>query len=152
MLPFELLRRWRPSLGRTLADHQVGIQDYAWLAVAGVAYCVWVSAHITSARYAMSWILFLMVPAAIVWIYLWRICGNSALSRRVVQGVTLAILLIGPVTSSGYWLGSNPISLLAGQVSLHQWEEQHLETHTKGYDYPPTGPRIWISHLPGTKP
>ena len=43
------------------------------------------------------------------------------------QGTILAaVLALGTAFSLLYWLSDYPLPLIAGQVSLHQWEEQHV--------------------------
>jgi hypothetical protein len=108
-------------------------QGWAWLVVVGGAYVTWVVSHATSARYAMPWVMLLVVPTVIVLVYLYKICWNQKLILVMVQLSTLALLVqLGPVTTWQFWARAQPLTLLTGQVSLRRWEELHLD-QSAGY-------------------
>ncbi|HEY7124323.1 MAG TPA: glycosyltransferase family 39 protein [Ktedonobacterales bacterium] len=129
-------RFWKKGPDRTTHVHsetaQSSAQSSAWLVVAAAAYSLWVISQATLTRYALSWVLVLIVPTVIVWLSLWQLCGRWRLMRQIVQAITFLLLLAGPFTSLSFWVDANPLSLLTGQVSLRQWEEQHLR-QSAGY-------------------
>jgi hypothetical protein len=113
-----LVPKRRPTGGGHLAP---------WLIVTGVAYLAWALSRSLVGRYAMPWLLFLVVPAVVVLLGLLRVSQRIFLSRAVVQAVILGmVLVLGPVFGGLYLLSDNPLPLVTGQVSLHQWEEQHI--------------------------
>lgn len=129
----ELVRAWKKRPGWAAGAAGGAMQGIVWLVVAGGAYIVWVLSHTTSSRYAMPWVMFLVVPTAILLV---RLC-QACLRRRVVLallqlGVLALVVQFGPLTSWHFWTTAQPLSLLTGQVSLRQWEEQHLE-QSSGY-------------------
>ncbi len=125
-------RFWKKGTDRASSEQSGMIQSSAWLLVAAVAYSLWVTSQATLTRYALSWVLVLIVPTVLVWLRLWRLCGRWRLMRQLAQAITFLLLLVGPLTSLSFWLDANPASLLTGQVSLRQWEEQHLR-QSAGY-------------------
>lgn len=98
-----------------------------WLIVAGIAYLAWALSQALVGRYAMPWLLFLAVPAAVVLLRLLRIAERTVLSRAAVQAAILGIFLVlGPLLTCLYVLSDDPLLLVTGQVSLQQWEKHHI--------------------------
>jgi hypothetical protein len=128
----ELLRAWKKLPGWIAGVSGGAWQGMEWLVVAGGAYVVWVVAHTTSSRYAMPWVLLLVVPAAILLARLCQICLNRRAVLALLQVAVALVVLSGVLTSCNFWLSVQPLSLLTGQVSLRQWEEVHLE-QSSGY-------------------
>ncbi len=135
------------------AARQPSPLDHAalWLVVAGGAYIAWALSNALVGRYAMPWILLLALPAAVILLRplqggqrradrgvgeapaaggLTRLLQRLRRwmgSRVLTQAVILTLVLpLGPFFSSAYWLSNAPLPLVVGQVSLHQWEEQHI--------------------------
>lgn len=129
----ELLRSWKklPVLVGGASDE--ARQGMMWLVVAGGAYAVWVIARTTSSRYAMPWVLLLVVPATIVLVRLFQVCLKRRAALVLLQLVVLVLVLqSGLLASLTFWANAQPLPLLTGQVSLRQWEEEHLE-QSSGY-------------------
>jgi hypothetical protein len=125
-------RFWNKEPNRARHESGATTQGSAWLVVTAVAYSLWVISQATLTRYALSWVMLPIVPTVIVWLGLWRFSGRRRLTRQLVQTATFLLLLGGPLTSFTFWLDANPSSLLLGQISLRQWEEQHLR-QSAGY-------------------
>lgn len=129
LLPLALLlrsrdrrRQQRPALERMEA-HWGGV----WLIVAGGAYLTWVLSGATVERYAVSWAILLVVPAASVLAWLCQWAQRSRIPRILVQPTILStLLLLGPLVSLPFWLVDNPVSLLSAQTSLQDWKHQHI--------------------------
>jgi hypothetical protein len=129
----ELLRAWKKLPGWAAGASDGAMQGIAWLVVAGGAYGVWVVARTTSSRYAMPWVLLLVVPAVIVLVRLFQFCLKRRVALALLQLVVLVLVLqLGLLASLTFWADAQPLPLLIGQVSLRQWEEEHLE-QSSGY-------------------
>lgn len=98
----------------------------SWLLVAGGAYVVWALSHALVERYAMAWLILLIVPSAIALVCFCRWLRRWLLARVLMQGMILSLLLaLGPLLSFHFVVNSNPLPLLVSQVSLHQWQGEH---------------------------
>jgi hypothetical protein len=123
----EALRAWRKQPRQTDEESAGAWQGLAWLVVVAGAYSAWVVSQTTSSRYAMPWVLLLAVPAALLLVWLCRVLRKQRVLLGAVQLALLAVFLfLGPLSSWPLWAKAQPLSLLAGQVSLRQWEERHL--------------------------
>ncbi|HEY7418299.1 MAG TPA: hypothetical protein VH593_24170, partial [Ktedonobacteraceae bacterium] len=128
----ELLRSWTPWPRWGVNKRSKLFQEIAWAVVIVGAYSVWVVSHTTEDRYAMSWMMLLVVPTTILVGRIFRVCVNHRMVLHALQALVIALLLLGPLYSLSFWRVSDPLSLLAGQVSLRQWEQQHLSL-SSGY-------------------
>lgn len=132
LLPVLLVREWRSSR-RQAAPGGVDAQlkpfwsVVPWWVVIGGAYLAWILSGALLARYALVWLILLVVPAAAVLAHLCRPLEHWQVLRSTFQGAILLMLLAtGPLFTLQYWIPANPLSLLTGQVSLRQWEQQHI--------------------------
>ena len=109
-------------------------QTLPWLVVAAGAYVAWVVSQAQLERYAVSWLVLLTAPAALVLARLARLRWQWPFGRVVARiarlGMPVLILglvvLLGPLYSVPLFPSRNPLPLLTGQVSQQQWERQHL--------------------------
>jgi hypothetical protein len=104
-----------------------------WLIVACGAYLAWGLSGALLERYAVLWLVLLAVPAAVVLARLsrmrWALPGTQGEARLLRTGVltlVLLLLIMGPLETFLFWAPASPIPLVTGQVSLRQWEEEHI--------------------------
>lgn len=110
-------RRASPLDGGALAS---------WLLVAGGAYVVWALSHALVERYAMAWLILLIAPSVTAQVCFCRWLSRWPLARVLMQGLIVCLLLaLGPLLSLHFVVNSNPLPLLVGKVSLHQWQGEH---------------------------
>ncbi len=96
-----------------------------WLVVAGGAYVAWVLSHALVERYALPWLLLLVVPTSVMLLSLLQMLRCWPLVYSSFQGLVLSFLVaLGPALGIILTLYTNPFPLLTGQVSLRQWERQ----------------------------
>lgn len=109
-------------------------QTLPWLVVAAGAYVAWVVGQAQLERYALSWLVLLVAPAALVLERLARLKWQWPFGRVVARVTRLGlpvlllglVVLMGPLYSVPLFPSRNPLPLLTGQVSQQQWERQHL--------------------------
>jgi hypothetical protein len=155
-----------------------------WLVAAAGSYIAWVFSHAALARYGVPWLMLLPVPTSVVLARMFQVQWRKPFLRVIAQGVRgatpglvlLLLVVLGPGSSFPFWVQAAPVPLLTGQVSLHQWEKQHLfdatywaminyvETHVPhddrllllgrgtgyfldGYDYVADSAEDWIPYL-----
>ncbi len=98
-----------------------------WLIVAGAAYLAWVLSNALVGRYAMPWLLLLVVPVAGMLQCLLQWSWDWLLARAALQATILGLTLaLGVILSGLYWATDSPLGLITGRVSLQQWEAQHI--------------------------
>jgi hypothetical protein len=109
-------------------------QTLPWLVVVAGAYVAWVVGQTQIERYAVPWLLLLVVPAAPVLERLTRLRWQWPFGRAIARIARLGmpflllslVVFLGPLYSLDLFTSRNPLPLLAGQVSQRQWERQHL--------------------------
>jgi hypothetical protein len=122
-----LVRRKQQALPQAAPQPSSLVGVSPWLLVAGFAYLAWALSNALVGRYAMPWVLLLAVPAAVILLRLLQWSHRWIITRMLTQGTILAaVLALGTIFSSLYWLSDNPFPLVTGQESLHQWEAQHI--------------------------
>jgi hypothetical protein len=78
--------------------------------------------------------MLLVVPAVILLLRIFDATANMPTFRRALQVIVIFLLLLGPFYSLYFWRVSEPFPLLFGQISLDQWEHQHLLAGTGYWD------------------
>jgi hypothetical protein len=134
LIPLALVLVWmRRSRGRSILPAWLR-KASPWLIVAFGAYIAWCLSGALLERYAVLWTTLLAVPAVVVLARLCQMClslpGTRGAARPlrpyVATLILLLLLVMGPLETFLFWIPSNPLPLLTGQVSLRQWQEQHI--------------------------
>lgn len=129
-----LLRPRRPAPAQPEAALSAE-REIAWLLlVAAVGYLSWVLSGASVDRYALPWIILLSGPAAVILVRACQVRWQrpvlrtcAPMMRKGMPGfILLVVLFFGPQLQTWNWWQHDPLSLLAGQVSLHSWESQHI--------------------------
>lgn len=110
-------------------------REIAWvLLIAAVGYIGWVLSGASVDRYALPWVMLLSGPASVI---LARACqvqwrrpllriGAQALRKGLPGAMLFFVLLFGPGFQAWTWWQRDPLPLLAGQVSLQNWESNQI--------------------------
>lgn len=121
------LARWNQQKSQAAEQSQIALRwAWPWLLVGGCGYVLWVLSQALVGRYAIAWMVLLIVPAALALLHAHRLLKRWPLLRGTLRGFVLFLLLLGPLWTLQYWVGNNPFSLLTGAQSLRQWEAQHI--------------------------
>ncbi|HEU5200997.1 MAG TPA: hypothetical protein VFU32_15265 [Ktedonobacterales bacterium] len=128
LVPIFWLFTWRHQKSQTAGKPQRPSGHAApWLLVGGCGYVLWVLSQALVGRYAIAWVALLIVPATAALLHVHQLLRRWPLVRGALQSVVLFLLLLqGPISTSQYLNGNNPLALLTGAQSLRQWEAQHL--------------------------
>ena len=129
LTPLALLLRGRGGRRQERSAFKVPAAHWGgtWLIVAGGGYVAWVLSGATVERYAVSWAILLVVPAASVLAWLCQWAQRVRIARLLAQpGILSVLLVLGPLVSLPFWLVGNPVSLLSAQTSLQNWEQRHI--------------------------
>jgi hypothetical protein len=128
------IARWRLSSALLLEQNERVEWGQSWLVVAGVGYLLWLLSGAPVARYALPWVLLLSVPCALLLSRMLRVRWRSWLRplaqtlRRITAGAILVAAVIAVAFIAPAWSYINPLEVVVGSISLHQWEEHKMMT------------------------
>jgi hypothetical protein len=128
-------RRKRMAPGDEQMDEQKDRSRWglSWLVVACVGYLAWVLSGAAVVRYALPWALLLVVPCAVLVARAIQVCWKQRVlralapaTRALTQGAVLAAALLAVTYVGAGWAFTQPLPLMAGNISLRQFEEQTM--------------------------
>ena len=162
LAPIVFLLGWLLSRSRRQAPRSPAMQHIMpWLVVAGSAYIAWIVSQAKLAHYAFLWLLLLTPPAVLTLEHLWHSAGRWPSRRVITRGMQIGlpalvlpvVLLQGPLYSVALFVQRDPLPLLAGQQSLHEWETYNLMgadywamAHYINASVPPSAKLLVIGH------
>jgi hypothetical protein len=105
-----------------------------WLVVAGGAYIAWLLSGAQLERYALVWLLLLVVPAAFVldrlrqvrWQWPFGRVLAPLLRATMPALIVVMVLSLASYSSLAWFLEHNPVPLVSGHVSLQSWERTYM--------------------------
>lgn len=136
-------RRERRRSASLPADQDAG-WALPWLVVAAGGYLAWLFSGAAVARYGTPWLTLLAVPAALILVRAFHARSRTPALRRIarttrvlVPGITVLIAALAVIYSGIFWWVDQPLPLLTGQMSLHEWQTKQLFTpdYWKMLDY-----------------